>query len=115
MKEVVFNYLDKHYRFTLSTYSSYMLQDKQTKEDVYLRSVFAELETIFSVTPEELEVIWGYWADAKILELNNKITDIRYKVYEITGKTVELGINEINNALIVDEEDVKLFLGLGGE
>jgi hypothetical protein len=90
-----------------------MLQDKETKEDVYLRTVFTELETIFSVTPEELESIWSYWADAKILELNNKITDIRYKVYEITGKTVELGINEINNALVMDDEDVKLFLGLG--
>ena len=103
MKEIVSKFLEDQYRFTLSTYSSYMLQDRHTKQDVYLRTVFENLKTIFGVDDEELQEIWDFWADKKIIELNNRITDIRYKVFEITGHDVEVGINEINAALSKDD------------
>ena len=103
MKEIVYKFLDDQYRFTLSTYSSYMLQDRYTKQDVYLRTVFENLKVIFGVEDEELQDIWDFWADKKIIELNNRITDIRYKVFEITGQDVEVGINEINAALSKDD------------
>jgi hypothetical protein len=103
MKEIVSKFLDDQYRFTLSTYSSYMLQDRYTKKDVYLRTVFENLKVIFGIEDDELQDIWDFWADKKIIELNNRITDIRYKIFEITGQDVEVGINEINAVLSKDD------------
>jgi hypothetical protein len=80
-----------------------MLQDRYTKKDVYLRTVFENLKVIFGIEDDELQDIWDFWADKKIIELNNRITDIRYKIFEITGQDVEVGINEINAVLSKDD------------
>lgn len=102
MEEIVTKYLDKQYRFTLSTLSSYKLWDRVKKESVYLTTIWADMETIFGLSKEAFEPIWDKWAEAKILELNNRITDIRYQLYELNGRDVEISAADINKILNSD-------------
>lgn len=99
MEDIVTKYLDKQYRFTLSTLSSYKLWDRINKENVYLTTIWADMETIFGLSKEAFEPIWDKWAEAKILELNNRITDIRYQLYELNGADVEITVQDINKIL----------------
>lgn len=94
-------YLDKQYSFSLSTLSSYKLYDKINKSDVYLTSIWSDMETVFGLSKEDFEPIWDKWAEAKILELNNKITDIRYKLYELNGSEVILSSLDLNRLINV--------------
>lgn len=99
MEEIVIKYLDKQYMFSLSTLSSYKLYDKINKSDVYLTSIWADMETVFGLSKEDFEPIWDKWAEAKILEINNKITDIRYKLYELNGSEVILTSLDLNRLI----------------
>jgi hypothetical protein len=101
MEEIVIKYLDKQYMFSLSTLSSYKLYDKINKSDVYLTSIWADMETVFGLSKEDFEPIWDKWAEAKILEINNKITDIRYKLYELNGSEVILTSLDLNRLINV--------------
>jgi hypothetical protein len=101
MEEIVIKYLDRQYMFSLSTLSSYKLYDKINKSDVYLTSIWADMETVFGLSKEDFEPIWDKWAEAKILEINNKITDIRYKLYELNGSEVILTSLDLNRLINV--------------
>jgi hypothetical protein len=96
MEEIIIKYLDKQYRFSLSTLSSYKLYDKQNKGDVYLTTIWDDMETLFGITKEDFEPIWDKWADGKITELNNRITEIRYKLYELNGADIHISAADIN-------------------
>jgi hypothetical protein len=100
MEEIVIKYLDKQYRFSLSTLSSYKLYDKINKSDVYLTSIWDDMETVFGISREAFEPIWDKWADAKITELNNRITDIRYKLHELNGGDINISAADINTLLM---------------
>jgi hypothetical protein len=100
MEQIVIKYLEKQYMFTLSTIQSYVLTDRVTGEQIYLKALFNTLSKIFGISDSELLDIWDVWADKKIKELNNRIVDIRYKIYEITGVDDESNsIREINEYL----------------
>ncbi len=99
MEEIVTRYLDKQYRFTLSTLSSYKLWDRNNRTNVYLTTIWGDMETIFGLSKEDFEPIWDKWAEAKILELNNRITDIRYQLYELNGCEVDVTSEDINKIL----------------
>ena len=99
MEEIVTKYLNKQYCFTLSTLSSYKLWDRYKQENVYLRTIWSDMETIFGLSKEAFEPIWDKWAEEKILELNNRITDIRYQLYELSGIEVEITSEDINKIL----------------
>lgn len=101
MEKIIMKYLDKQYSFSLSTLSSYKLYDKINKSDVYLTSIWSDMETVFGLSKEDFEPIWDKWAEAKILELNNKITDIRYKLYELNGSEVILSSLDLNRLINV--------------
>jgi hypothetical protein len=77
MEELVINYLEKNYVFNLSTLYSFKLKDIHNGNDIYLTEVWSTIETIFNLSVNEFEIIWDKWADKKITELNNRITDIR--------------------------------------
>ncbi len=96
MEEIIIKYLDKQYMFSLSTLSSYKLYDKQNKGDVYLTTIWDDMETLFGITKEEFEPIWDKWADGKIIEINNRITEIRYKLYELNGADVQISAADMN-------------------
>jgi hypothetical protein len=59
------------------------------------------METVFGLSKEDFEPIWDKWAEAKILEINNKITDIRYKLYELNGSEVILTSLDLNRLINV--------------
>ena len=96
MEEIVIKYLDKQYRFSLSTLSSYKLYDKINKSDVSVISIWDDMETVFGISKEDFEPIWDKWADGKIIEINNRITEIRYKLYELNGADVHISAADIN-------------------
>lgn len=103
MEKIIIKHLELQYKFTLSTLQSYQLIDRYSNQKIYIKSLFNDLEKIFGVSNEELLEIWDIWAERKIVELNNKITEIRYQLYETTGiDSFEVSINEINRMLIND-------------
>ena len=69
------------------------------KKNVYLTTIWSDMETIFGLSKEAFEPIWDKWAEAKILELNNRITDIRYQLYELNGADIEIIMEDINKIL----------------
>jgi hypothetical protein len=103
MEKIIIKHLELQYKFTLSTLQSYQLVDRYNNQKIYIKSLFNDLEKIFGVSNEELLEIWDIWAERKILELNNRITEIRYQLYEATGvDSFDISINEINKVLIND-------------
>jgi hypothetical protein len=97
MKEIVLKYLDETYRFTLSTYISYKLRDKYKDEDVSLKEVFTQIETIFGLPEEKQREIFDEWADIQAVKLNNIVVDIQEKLYLKTGKEINVPVEEMND------------------
>ena len=104
MKEIVLKYLDDTYMMTLSTYVSFKLKDKYKNEDVSLKEVFIQLETIFNLTPDEQRNIFDFWADKKSIELNNLVVSMQEKIYQLTGKTLEVTPDQMNG--LIENDDV---------
>jgi len=109
MKDIIVNYLNKQYKFTLSTYVSYKLYDKVDNIDVSLKEALSSIILIFGIEETELMSIFDVWADEQAKILNNKITDIRYKLFEKTGVELELTAKDLNE-LIDKEESVLPFI-----
>lgn len=105
MKEIILKYLNSNYKFTLSTYVSYYLYDTTNNKEVSLKEALASIILIFDIDETELSKIFDTWADEQAIKINNKITDIRYNLYETTGVELELTPSELNK--IIEEEDKK--------
>lgn len=99
MNEIIIKYLNKQYKFTLSTYVSYKLYDKVDEVDVPLKEAIQSIITIFGIDETVLMNIFDKWADEQATLLNNKIADIRYKLYEETGVDLELTTKDLNNLM----------------
>ena len=99
MEQMVIKYLENNYHFTLSTLVSYKLVDKFDGSEVGLRSVMQTIMSIFNIDDETLFPIWEKWSENKAIEVNNRITDFRYKIYEATGYNVELSLEDMNKIL----------------
>jgi hypothetical protein len=99
MEQMVIKYLENNYHFTLSTLVSYRLVDKFDGSEVGLRSVMQTIMSIFNIDDEALFPIWEKWSENKAIEVNNRITDFRYKIYEATGYNVELSLEDMNKVL----------------
>jgi hypothetical protein len=119
MKEIVLKYLDETYKFNLSTYISYKLRDVYKKEEVSLREVFTNIQTIFGMDDDETRTIFDEWADKKSVELNNLMVSLQEKLYLKTGKTINIPIegfncliNEINEIGIISDDVIKNYIVL---
>ena len=99
MDDLIIKYLENNYIFTLSTLVSYKLVDKFDGSEVGLRSVLSTLKDVFNIDDNTLLPIWEKWSESKAIEVNNRITDFRYKVYEATGYNVELSLEDMNKVL----------------
>ena len=117
MKEIVTKYLNDNYKFTLSTYVSYKLRERLSNDDVSLKEVLNQLDTIFSLTPDELRDYFESWADVKAIEINNLVVDMQDKIYQLTGKTVRVPVDQLNGLIDVvnvrEESDdlIRMLLG----
>jgi hypothetical protein len=99
MEELILNYLEKNYTFNLSTLSSYQLKDKVNGNHIYLTELFSNIYLIFGITSVEFESIWDKWANEKIIELNNRIVEIQYILYETNGNEFEITPEAINSII----------------
>lgn len=107
MKDIVLDYLNKNYRFSLSTLSSFMIKGRRGGEDIRLSELIASLKVIFSIGDEEISSIIDTWADYQTVLINNRIVDIQNRLYE-KGVTVQLSPSQLN--IIMDDEDaIELF------
>jgi hypothetical protein len=115
MKEIITKYLDKNYKFTLSSYVSYHLVTVPGGEIIRGTDVFATLNEIFSVEQKELDEIYDAWAQVQAIKMENLITDIRYKLYEKTGVELQLTVNDLNNLINLEtEQNAQMAEGLMG-
>ena len=96
MEEIIIKYLNKQYQLTLSTYVSYKVLDKLDNLEVSLKQVIHNVILIFNIDETEIVRIFDKWADNQVTLLNNKIADIRYKLYEQTGVELQLTTNDLN-------------------
>ncbi len=95
-------YLNKNYRFTLSTYSSYFLKDRVYDKNVYLKDVLSLLKETFTMDETELMNIFGKWSESQEILINNRIVEIKERLYAM-GVTIELSVDQMNT-IIEDEE-----------
>jgi hypothetical protein len=102
MNKIIIKYLNKQYKFTLSTYVSYKLYDKIDNIEVGLKDAIESIRIIFDIDEIELMKIFDKWADEQATIINNQISDIRYKLYEETGVDLELTTKDLNN--LIDNE-----------
>ena len=99
MNDIILRYLNKNYRFTLSTYTSFKILDIINNHEVSLSILIKDMVLLFDIDLEESGRIFDLWADAQIIKLNNTITDLRYKYYEKYGVELDLTPPETNEAL----------------
>jgi len=102
VKAIILTYLNKNYRFTYSTFNSYLLKDRIRDEDVRLSDVITSLKVIFTVSDEDIMAIVDEWADSQSTLLNNRLVEIQERLYK-KGITIQLSPEQINT-LIDDEE-----------
>ena len=96
MEEIIIKFLNKQYQLALSTYVSYKVLDKVDNVDVSSKQVIQNVILIFNIDETEIMNIFDKWADNQATLLNNKIADIRYKLYEQTGVELQLTTNDLN-------------------
>jgi hypothetical protein len=102
VKDIVLNYLNKNYRFSLSTLTSFIIKGRRGGEDIRLSELIASLKVIFSIGDEEISPIIDTWADYQTILINNRIVDIQNRLYE-KGITVQLSPSQLNT--LMDDED----------
>lgn len=94
--------MDKNYRFTLSTYSSYFLLDRVSGNTVHLRDVLILLKETFTMDETTLMNIFEKWSETQETLINNRIVEIKERLYAM-GITIELSVDQMNT-IIEDEE-----------
>jgi len=116
-EKIVLKYLNDNYKFTLSTYISYKLRERLSNDDVSLNEVFSQLYTIFSLSEEELRTVFEIWCDKKSIEINNLVVEIQDKIYQLTGKTIQVTPEQMNGMIDVvnvreeSDELIRMLLG----
>ena len=103
MNDIILKYLNTNFR--LNGYSSikdYRLFDIVENKVVSPRDVVLSLKDIFGVEVEEILDIVGPWFENKVIELQNKVTDIHYKAFELTGIELTFTLNQLNKLLEYD-------------
>lgn len=90
MREIITSYLDNNYEITLKTYVNYMLNEKTSNTSAFMQDIKAEVSEIYDMTDMEFDLIWDSWLATKIVEFENKVTDIQFLIYEKTGIEINL-------------------------
>lgn len=83
MEKIILKYLNSNYKFTLSTYVSYNLYDITNNKEVRLNEALGSIRLIFGIDEAELMKIFDAWPDEQAIKIQNTITDIHYKLYEV--------------------------------
>jgi hypothetical protein len=103
MKEIIINYLNKNYKLTLSSYITFMLEERASGENVKVADILKTLKPIFDINDDELMQIFDSWVDLNETIFNNKLVEINYKLYEKTG--IDLGISNLDSVMNLQSEE----------
>lgn len=95
MDEIVLIFLNKNYRFSLSTHTSYKIVGRNGNPDISLVHLLTDISNIFSIDGDETYKIFEKWADYQTTLINNRITDILEKLHN-EGVDVKLSVEQYN-------------------
>jgi len=101
MDDIIKDYLNLSYEITISTYLNFKLHDKIVGDDIFMQNILIELVNIFDVDTEYVDAVWLQWMSIKINNFENKLVDIKYKVFERTG--IVLDVNTYNWSTLIDD------------
>ena len=105
MEHIILDYLNKNYRFTLSTYNSYFVRDRVNESNIKLADAIISLKDIFSVDDDMLMSLIDKWCDQQIILLNNRIVHIREELYK-KGVDIEISVDQMNSMLLETDEKI---------
>lgn len=105
MEHIILDYLNKNYRFTLSTYNSYFIRDRVNESNIKLADAIISLKDIFSVDDDMLMSLIDKWCDQQIILLNNRIVHIREELYK-KGVDIEISVDQMNSMLLETDEKI---------
>ena len=105
MEHIILDYLNKNYRFTLSTYNSYFIRDRVNESNIRLADAIISLKDIFSVDDDMLMSLIDKWCDQQIILLNNRIVHIREELYK-KGVDIEISVDQMNSMLLETDEKI---------
>lgn len=89
---------------------NYRLFDVRNKQYETMNNVFESLKTIFDIGDEDIDLIVNPWLEIKATELNNKITDIQYKIYAATGVEIKLTTEQLIELIEVDDSGMEGYI-----
>jgi hypothetical protein len=95
MKEIITKYLDANYRLSVASLKDYKLYNIRENKSETMIGVYKNLGVIFGIATEELADIFQPWVEKKAIELNNRITDIQFKIYKATGVEIKLTAEQL--------------------
>jgi len=96
---MILKYLTKNYRITLDGALNYTVFDVTSESEHQLIKVLVSLKKVFSIDEEVINDVLMEWVESEITKINNKITDIKYKIYQKTGLELELTHNDLVNLI----------------
>jgi hypothetical protein len=105
VEHIILDYLNKNYRFTLSTYNSYFVRDRVNESNIRLADAIISLKDIFSVDDDMLMSLIDKWCDQQIILLNNRIVHIREELYK-KGVDIEISVDQMNSMLLETDENI---------
>jgi hypothetical protein len=105
VEHIILDYLNKNYRFTLSTYNSYFIRDRVNESNIKLADAIISLKDIFSVDDDMLMSLIDKWCDQQIILLNNRIVHIREELYK-KGVDIEISVDQMNSMLLETDENI---------
>jgi len=98
MKEIVLKYLNKNYRFKVTTYNDFLIRDRIYDNDEKLSDVIKSIYEIFDISETEALSIFDIWCEQQDILLNNRIVVIKEILYK-QGIDIELSATQMNELL----------------
>lgn len=95
MKEIVLKYLNKNYRFKITTYNDFLIRDRISGYDVKLSEVMKSIYPIFGISESESLAIFDTWCDQQDILVNNRIVVIQEMLHK-QGINIELSQSQMN-------------------
>ena len=95
MKKIVLKYLNKNYRFKITTYNDFLIKDRISGHDVKLSEVMKSIYPIFDVSETEASSIFDIWCDQQDTLVNNRIVAVQEMLHK-EGIDIELSPSQMN-------------------
>ena len=112
MNDIILKYIESPYSVTLSTAVSYKVYDKVTKKNIGLLDFYRSVSKVLGVPVSDVEPVALDWIEGKQIEINNRITDFKYKTYQMTWTVVELELTLSDLNKVVEYKGANGIIGI---